>query len=60
MFRTFNMGIGMEVYVSSSEEAEKVIACAKKYAIPAFVIGHTEAREEGSNQVKIGDSVYSK
>ena len=60
MFRTFNMGIGMEVYVSSSEEAEKVIACAKKYAIPAFVIGHTEAREEGSNQVKIGDSVYTK
>ena len=59
MYRTFNMGIGMEVYVPSHEEAEKVIEYAGKYDIPAFIIGYTEACD-GTNKVRIGECMYEK
>lgn len=60
MYETFNMGIGMEVIVKSLEDAEKVISKAQFYDIPAFLIGHTEATEDGKNKVKIGSCVYTK
>lgn len=60
MFQTFNMGIGMEVVVKSSSDADKVILHANKYDIPAFIIGHTEVSEDGKNRVKIDSSIYTK
>lgn len=60
MYQTFNMGIGMEIIVKSLSDAEKVIAYANKYEIPAFIIGHTEVSEDDKNRVKIGSSVYTK
>ena len=60
MYQTFNMGIGMEVIVKNYGDVCKVIEYAKKYDIPASVIGHTEYSEDDKNIVKIGDCVYTK
>ena len=60
MYQTFNMGIGMEVVVKTSSDAEKVIQYANKYGIRAYVTGHTEASTDGINRVKIGTSIYTK
>lgn len=60
MFQTFNMGIGMEIIVNGLSDAKKVILHAKRYDIPAFMIGHTEVSEDGKNRVKIGSSIYTK
>ena len=60
MYQTFNMGIGMEVVVKNSDDADKVIQCANQYDISAYVIGHTEASADGNNKVQIGSSVYTK
>lgn len=60
MYQTFNMGIGMEVIVKSSNDADKVIQYANKYGIRAYVTGHTEASSDGINRVEIGSSIYTK
>ena len=60
MYQTFNMGIGMEILVKSMEDANKVILHAKKYDIPAFIIGHTEVSDDNKNRVKIGSLTYTK
>lgn len=60
MYQTFNMGIGMEIIVKSSSDADSVIQYANKYGIRAYVIGHTEASSDGINRVEIGSSIYSK
>ena len=60
MFRTFNMGIGMEIYVRTIEEAKKVMHSAAKFGIEAQIIGLTDISEDGMNHVKIGDNEYSK
>lgn len=59
MYRTFNMGIGMEVYVSSIEDAEKVICHANMYNINAHMIGYVDTWAEKSH-VRIGDCDYEK
>lgn len=59
MYQTFNMGIGMEFYVPTEAEAEKVIQHAKKFNIPAFILGYTDS-SDGGNQVRIGDCEYTK
>lgn len=59
MFKTFNMGIGMEVYVPSVADAEKVITCAGKYDIKAHIIGYVDAWADKSH-VRIGDCDYEK
>ena len=60
MYQTFNMGIGMEVIVSSLDDAEKVISHSEKYNIPASILGYTERSTDGKNRVKIGSHVYTK
>lgn len=60
MFRTFNMGVGMEIYVRTVEDAKKVIRSAAKFGIEAQIIGLTDISEDGMNHVKIGDNVYTK
>lgn len=60
MYQTFNMGIGMEIIVKGLESANSVILHARKYDIPAFMIGHTERSRCGYNKVKIGSCVYTK
>ena len=60
MYQTFNMGIGMEVIVKKSSDADKVIECANEYGIAAYVIGHTEKSTDGINRVEIGSYVYTK
>ena len=59
MYKTFNMGIGMEVYVRSTLDAEKVIIRAAKYGIDAHIIGHVAAWAD-KNFVRIGDCDYEK
>ena len=54
------MGIGMEVIVKSSNDADKVIQYANKYGIRAYITGHTEASSDGINRVEIGSSIYTK
>lgn len=60
MYQTFNMGIGMEIIVKSLEDAQRVMHYAANYDIPVFMIGHTEASEDGKNRVLIGSSIYEK
>lgn len=60
MYQTFNMGIGMEVIVKSSSDADKVVQYASKYGVRAYVIGHTETSSDGINRVEIGSSIYTK
>lgn len=60
MYQTFNMGIGMEVIVKSSSDADKVVQYASKYGIRAYVTGHTETSSDGINRVEIGSSIYTK
>ena len=49
MYKVFNMGHRMEIYVSS-EQAERVIAISKSFNIDAQVIGHIE---EGKKSLTI-------
>lgn len=60
MYQTFNMGIGMEIIVKNLSDIDKVINHAKKYNIPAFFIGYTEASNLGKNVVKIDSCLYTK
>ncbi len=60
MYQTFNMGIGMEIIVKNMDDAKKVISIANKYDISSFILGHTEASEDGKNKVLIGSSTYTK
>ena len=60
MYQTFNMGIGMELIVKDLDDAKKVIYHAQQYNIPAFILGHTEATDDGTNRVEIGSCVYTK
>lgn len=45
MYKVFNMGHRMEIYVSP-EEAEKVINISKTFAIDAQIVGHVEASDK--------------
>ncbi|HMX82861.1 MAG TPA: hypothetical protein PLE23_06040 [Saprospiraceae bacterium] len=45
MYQVFNMGHRMELYVSSKETAESIIAISKKYAIDAQIVGRVEDAE---------------
>ena len=60
MYQTFNMGIGMEIFVGSLEEAKRVIDHASKYNISAFITGYTKTSKSGNNKVQIGSCVYTK
>lgn len=60
MYQTFNMGIGMEIFVRGVEEAKRVINHAHKYNISAYIIGYTKPSKNGNNKVKIGSCVYTK
>ena len=60
MYQTFNMGVGMEIYVPDPEDAMKVIAHAAKYDIRSSIIGHTETSSDGKNKVRIGRMIYTK
>lgn len=60
MYQTFNMGIGMEIVVKSLSDANLVRIHARRYGIPAFIIGRTEASKTGKNTVQIGPYTYTK
>lgn len=47
MYKVFNMGHRLEVYLSA-EKAQEVIDIAKSFNIDAQIIGRVEAREEGA------------
>ena len=49
MYKVFNMGHRMEIYVSP-EQAEKVIALSKSFNIDAQIVGHIE---EGQKSLTI-------
>lgn len=60
MYQTFNMGIGMEIIVKNFSDTQKVLNCANKYGINAYVIGYTKTSVDGVNRVEIGSSSYTK
>ena len=45
MYKVFNMGHRMEIYVSP-ENADKVIAISKSFNIDAQIVGHIEEGEK--------------
>ncbi len=53
MFKTFNMGTGMEVVVPTEEDAAKLISSAKQFNVDAKVIGYTQSTLETHNEVVI-------
>jgi phosphoribosylformylglycinamidine cyclo-ligase len=46
MYRVFNMGHRMEIYVPEEHIARELIAVAQKYQVAAQVVGHVEASSE--------------
>mgnify|MGYP000559050145 FL=1 len=45
MYKVFNMGHRLEVYLSP-EHAEEVIAISESFGIPAQIVGRVEACEQ--------------
>ena len=45
MYKVFNMGHRMELYVSA-EDAARIIAISESFGVPAQIIGHVEAAEK--------------
>ncbi|NGF57944.1 phosphoribosylformylglycinamidine cyclo-ligase [Parapedobacter sp. SGR-10] len=59
MYKVFNMGHRMELYVSP-EIAEDIMAISKSFGIPAQIIGHVEAsdRKQVTIQSPYGTFIY--
>jgi phosphoribosylformylglycinamidine cyclo-ligase len=57
MYKVFNMGCRMEIYLSK-ENAAQVIEISKKYGIDAQVIGYVEAAEKAEVVVKSPYGTY--
>lgn len=51
MYKVFNMGHRMEIYVSP-EDADDIIAISKSFGIDAQVIGHVEDAEKNHLVIK--------
>lgn len=47
MYKVFNMGHRLEVYLPADKAAE-VIAISESFGIPARIVGHVEERKEGN------------
>lgn len=62
MYKTYNMGHRMEVYVRSRSVAEKVIAIAHAFGIDAQVVGHVEESPQAEVIIKKGNEqiIYAK
>jgi phosphoribosylformylglycinamidine cyclo-ligase len=60
MYKVFNMGHRMEVYVSPGD-AERVMAIARTFAVDARVIGRVEASEQKRVTLRTsnGEFVYT-
>lgn len=52
MYKTFNMGVGMEIIVNTEADAYAIIAIANKYNVDAAIIGTTE-KAPAENEVLI-------
>jgi len=50
MYRTFNCGVGMVVYVAEKDK-DTTIQCLEKSGENAWAIGKVEVRQEGSELV---------
>lgn len=48
MYKVFNMGHRMELYVSP-EDAERIIAISQSYGVEAQIVGRVEAQESGNS-----------
>ncbi|MEM1557897.1 MAG: AIR synthase-related protein [Thermoproteota archaeon] len=57
MYRTFNMGVGLEIVVGKGDE-EKIISVSEKFGVNAQVIGRCEKSSEGNSLIII--SKYGK
>ncbi len=52
MYKVFNMGHRMEIYVSP-EHAERIIAISEEFGIPARIVGRVEPSADGSTHLTI-------
>jgi phosphoribosylformylglycinamidine cyclo-ligase len=51
MFRVFNMGIRLEMYLENEAIAKEIIEISKSFNIEAQIIGYTEASEEAKVEI---------
>lgn len=60
MYKTFNMGHRMELYVKDEETANKIIKISESFNIDAKIIGHVEAYEGKKLTIKseYGEFIY--
>jgi phosphoribosylformylglycinamidine cyclo-ligase len=57
MYRVFNMGHRMELYVSGAALAEKIIEVSKSFNIDAKIIGKVELAENSTLEIHTGGEV---
>ncbi|MEG0162577.1 MAG: AIR synthase-related protein, partial [Mucinivorans sp.] len=60
MYRVFNMGHRMELYVDA-DVAQTIIAISKSYNVDAQIVGRVEERTTGAPRLTIsrGDEIYT-
>ncbi len=60
MYKSFNMGHRMEIYVPSEKDASLIIEIAKSFNVEAQIIGHVEAATEKKLTIKseLGEFTY--
>jgi phosphoribosylformylglycinamidine cyclo-ligase len=60
MYKSFNMGHRMEIYVQSEKAASVIIGIAKSFNVEAQIIGHVEAATEKKLTIKseLGEFTY--
>lgn len=58
MYKVFNMGHRMEIYVPDENCASDIIACAAKYNIDAQIVGHVEKSQSRKLTVKTDKGLF--
>ena len=58
MYRVFNMGHRMEIYVPDQDCASDIIACAAKYNIDAQIVGHVETSPSKKLTIKTDKGTF--
>lgn len=59
MYKVFNMGHRMELYVDGNQAAEEIIAISKEFGVDAKIIGYVEKGSEPSLTIKTDKGEFS-
>lgn len=58
MYKVFNMGHRMELYVNSEDTANDIISISKSFGVDAKVIGRVEKSEDGRTRLDVANCTY--